>query len=37
MPDADWNDPPQADIAIAGDKIAGQDRARLVGDGQLRD
>ena len=23
MPDADWNDPPQADIAIAGDKIAG--------------
>jgi 5-methylthioadenosine/S-adenosylhomocysteine deaminase len=23
MPDADWNDPPRADIAIAGDKIAG--------------
>lgn len=22
-PDADWHDPPRADLAIAGDKIAG--------------
>ena len=27
-PDADWNDPPQADIAIASDKIAGIGLAR---------
>src|SRR6516165_1150959 len=31
-PDADWNDPPQADIAIAGDKIAGIGLDYRIGD-----
>jgi guanine deaminase len=34
MPDADWNDPPQADIAIAGDKIAGIGLDYRIGDAQ---
>ena len=32
VPDADWNDPPQADIAIAGDKIAGIGLDYRIGD-----
>ena len=32
MPDADWNDPPQADIATAGDKIAGIGLDYRIGD-----
>ena len=32
MPDADWNDPPQADIVIAGDKIAGIGLDYRIGD-----